>query len=264
MFAEVQRADSLDQLFEAIVSDDPEYSHAVAWVDGLARGAHLGRSVVTRARHATPDDLPTGERASALLLPPERSWKRLIGSTSGYLFRQALPAMNEVRFRCAPRDPQNRLLRLSSFLYPLDSIPGWNRLFGRAGLVQYQFVVPFGGEHVIRSVLETLRTHGPPSVLTTLKRFRGDRSLLSFPIAGWCLAADLPAGHPGLGRKLDRFDEIVAEAGGRVYLAKDSRLRREAFEAMYPDVAQWRSIRDPIDPEHTMVSDLARRLGLND
>jgi decaprenylphospho-beta-D-ribofuranose 2-oxidase len=130
--------------------------------------------------------------------------------------------------------------------------------------VQYQFAVPFGSEHTIRSVLETLRTHGPPPVLTTLKRFGAGRSLLSFPIAGWCFAVDVPAGYPGLGRTLDRFDAIVAEAGGRVYLAKDSRLERDAFEAMYPDVAHWRSLCDSIDPEHTMVSDLARRLGLKD
>ncbi|MFL5911736.1 MAG: FAD-binding protein [Gaiellaceae bacterium] len=262
MFAEAERAGNLEQLFDAMAADDVELDHAVAWVDGLARGPHLGRSVLTRARHATPHDLPATERASALSPPRERSWNRLIGSASGHLFRRALPAMNEVRFRRAPRDRQSRLVRLSSFLYPLDSIPGWNMLFGRGGLVQYQFVVPAGGEHVIRSVLETLRTHGPPSVLTTLKRFRAGRSLLSFPIAGWCLAVDVPAGHAGLARTLDRFDEIVAEAGGRVYLAKDSRLRRDAFEAMYPDVAQWRTICDSVDPEHAMVSDLARRLGL--
>ncbi|MDQ3978724.1 MAG: FAD-binding oxidoreductase [Actinomycetota bacterium] len=262
MAAEVQRAQDLDHLFDVMAADGVAYDHAVGWVDGTARGANLGRAVVTLARPATVDDIPTRERASARSLPTERSWNRLIGSTSGPLFRRAVPAMNELRFRRAPQHRQSRLVRLSSVLYPLDAIPGWNRLFGRSGLVQYQFVVPSGGEHAVRSVLETLATHGPPSFLTTLKRFREGRSLLSFPIAGWCLAVDVPAGHPGLGRTLDRFDELVAEAGGRVYLAKDSRLRRDAFEAMYPDVAQWRSICDSVDPGQTMASDLARRLGL--
>ena len=262
MFGEVERVENLDRLFDAMATEHVEHDHAVAWIDGLARGASLGRSVLTRARHATLDDLPRSERASALALPRERSWNRLLGPASGRLFRQALPALNEARFRRAPRERRSGLIGLSSFLYPLDRFPGWNKLFGRGGLVQYQFVVPAGGEHAIRSVLETLRTHGPPSVLTTLKRFRPGGSLLSFPLAGWCLAVDLPAAHPGLPRTLDRFDEIVAESGGRVYLAKDSRLRRDAFEAMYRDVPKWRSICNSVDPEHTMVSDLARRLGL--
>jgi decaprenylphospho-beta-D-ribofuranose 2-oxidase len=262
MLVEVERAKNVDRLLDAMATDDAEHDHAIAWVDGLARGSRLGRSVLTRGRHATRDELPVSERRSALSLRPERSWNRLVGSASGHLFRRALPVVNEMRFRRAPRERQSRLVPLSSFLYPLDSIPAWNMLFGRGGLVQYQFAVPAGGEDVIRSVLETLRTDGPPPVLTTLKRFGAGRSLLSFPIAGWCLAVDVPAGHAGLARTLDRFDAIVAEAGGRVYLAKDSRLERDAFEAMYPDVAQWRSICESIDPEHTMVSDLARRLGL--
>ena len=262
MFAEVERAENLDRVFDRMVTDDGEHDHAVAWIDGFARGARLGRAVVSRARHATLEDLPRSERASALALPPERSWNRVGGPASGRLFRRVLPAMNEARFRRAPRERESRLIPLASFLYPLDRFPGWNRLFGRGGLVQYQFAVPPGGEGTIRSVLESLRAQGPPSALTTLKRFRPGHSFLSFPLAGWCLAVDLPAGHPGLPRTLDRFDGIVAECGGRVYLAKDCRLRRDPFEAMYPDVGRWRAICDSVDPEQVMASDLARRLGL--
>jgi len=151
---------------------------------------------------------------------------------------------------------------LESFFYPLDGVRGWNRLYGPGGFVQYQLVVPLGEEELLRRIVARLHEADAPACLAVLKRLGSGRGLLSFPLTGWTLAVDFPARSPDIGRLLDDADELVAEAGGRVYLAKDARLRPELLEAMYPELPRWREVRAGLDPEHRMWSDLARRLGL--
>ena len=85
---------------------------------------------------------------------------------------------------------------------------------------------------------------------------------LSFPLEGWTLALDIPRAAPELEPLLDSFDRVVAEAGGRVYLSKDARLRPERVRAMYPRLDEWRAARNRADPERVWCSDLARRVGL--
>jgi decaprenylphospho-beta-D-ribofuranose 2-oxidase len=148
-------------------------------------------------------------------------------------------------------------------MFPLDALDAWPRLYGPHGFLQYQLVVPTGSERVLELVIERMRRARVPCYLAVLKDFGpANCAPLSFPLAGWTLALDLPRAAGGLEALLRGFDDEVAEAGGRVYLSKDARLTPDALRAMYPRLEEWRAARDRLDPERAWGSDLARRTGL--
>ena len=259
---DIERARDLDDALDRMERGDEGYRYSVAWIDCLARGRGLGRSVLMRGDHATREELPSGEREAAPGFAPPRVLSAPHGVPSGLLSAPAVRAFNEVYFRRAPRLEHGRLEPLHTFFNPLDGVRDWNRLYGPRGLLQYQLVVPFGAETALRTVLERLSGERRPAFLAVLKRFGAGRGLLSFPMPGWTLAVDLPAGRVELAPFLDELDELVAGAGGRVYLAKDSRLRPELLERMYPQLERWSELRVRLDPEGSLRSDLARRLDL--
>lgn len=260
---DTERAADLDDLMDRMAGGDDAYRYSVAWVDCLARGRRLGRSVLTRGNHALAEELPADQRASARRFAPRRH-VAVPPLPASPLRRPLARLFNEAWFARAPRREVGRLQPFTQFFYPLDALGSWNRLYGPRGFVQYQLAVPPGAAGTLSAIVELLAQQRCPSFLVVLKRFGPGGDLLSFPIAGWTLAVDIPAGQPGLGRLLDRCDELVAGAGGRVYLGKDARLRRAAFEAMYPELDRWRSVRARVDPAGRLRSDLGRRLGLID
>ena len=174
----------------------------------------------------------------------------------------SLRAFNEFYYYLQSRRTQPFIADYESFFFPLDRIGNWNRMYGRRGFVQYQCVLPSAEARAgMQALLEELARAGRSSFLSVLKRFGpAGLGLLSFPIEGYTLTLDLPVSDTELFPFLDRLDAIVMKHGGRVYLAKDARLRPETFRAMYPRLAEWSAVKKQVDPENRFDSDLARRL----
>jgi decaprenylphospho-beta-D-ribofuranose 2-oxidase len=247
----------LDAISPASGGGAPTGEYRVAWLDLLA--GPEPRGVVTRADHLAASDgslRPGTVTRGALLSVPD-------GFPAGLLRPSTVRLHNELRWRLAPRAECGRPVPFAAHMFPLDVLGAWPHLYGAAGFLQYQFVVPRGHERTIRLVLARLRSSRIPCFLAVLKDFgAATPSPLSFPLAGWTLALDLPAAAPGLRAALDACDELVVTAGGRVYLAKDARLRPATLEAMYPRLPEWRRVRDRMDPDRVWRSDLAVRTGL--
>jgi decaprenylphospho-beta-D-ribofuranose 2-oxidase len=257
------RTADIDETMAVLAEHDREFGYTVAWSDSLARGARLGRSVVTSGDFAEPGDLPPAERADPLAFRPGARAGVPAGFPPGVVNRYTVGLANAAWYRKAPRSRRGELQTIGSFFHPLDAIRNWNRVYGPGGFRQYQCVLPSGAEAAVRRSFELVAAARAPSFVTVLKRFgEADPGLLSFPMPGWTLALDFPARAPGLAGLLARLDRLVVEAGGRVYLAKDSRVPPDVLAEMYPRLAEFRKLRAELDPAGLLASDLSRRLGL--
>lgn len=254
---DTDRTASLDETLAALADDSDGRRYSVAWIDALAGGAKRGRGIVTKGDNADAPGRVPGYGGNRGLRVPRRALPALLRPAT-------VAAFNDVNWRHAPRQRRNQLVEMERFFFPLDVARDWNRLYGAAGFFQYQFVVPPEGIGALSRSLELLAREQVPVYLAILKRFGpGDPGFLSFPMAGWTLALDLPAAAAGARAAMDELDQLVVDAGGRVYLAKDLRLPRERLAEMYPKLDEWRVVQARCDPEGVMRSDLSVRLGLS-
>jgi decaprenylphospho-beta-D-ribofuranose 2-oxidase len=269
MEVDTDRTNTLHETL-AKMGEEERHRYSVAWLDLLAGGSAFGRAVVSRADPlaATTTTPTVAPWRLAIQNHPERFTRRARWTVPeripGALLAPAgVRAFNAAWWRAAPRHERARPVPLAPYFFPLDGVGNWNRLYGPAGLLQYQFVIPLGSESDLQRCFEVIRTQRLPVYLAVFKRFGSAfGGPLSFPIEGWTLALDIPAQAAGVRQTLDRLDEMVAGAGGRVYLAKDARLRPELLGAMYPQLERFRAIRRRVDPDGLLRSDLAARLGL--
>ena len=258
---DTDRCTDLDDLMAKMSTGDDAYTYSVAWFDAVTRGRHLGRAVLTRGYKARLTDLTPKLRrgdplrfvAPSLGTMPEVFPNRMVNKATAKAF-------SEFWYRKAPKHRVGEVQNITQFFHPLDIVAEWNRVYGPHGFLQYQFVVPFEADEVFRRCVTMIVESGHLSCLNVLKRFGpGNPAPLSFPMPGWTLTVDLPIEH-GLDKLCDALDEQVISAGGRVYLAKDSRLSAEAFRRMYSRLDDFLAVRREVDPDGIFNSDLARRL----
>jgi len=260
---DTDRTANLDGLMARLTDGtDDQYTYSVAWFDSMATGAKLGRAILTRGWAARLEDLPRKLRRDPLRFDAPQLLTAPPVFPSGLVNKATITAFNELWYRKAPRRRRQEIQNITTFFHPLDLVGEWNRVYGPRGFLQYQFVVPFGAADTFRRAIELIAASGQVSFLNVLKRFgAGNDAPLSFPTPGWTLTVDLPV-TSGLAALCDRLDELVLDAGGRLYLAKESRTSAATLHRMYPRLDEWRKVRATVDPHGTFASDLSRRLQL--
>lgn len=234
---EVIKCPHLDETLKQASSCDDDFAYTVAWIDASAHGRHLGRGHFIRGN---PSPVTAEERK-----PPRRPRITVPFDAPSFLLNPwSISAFNTCYYHRQRASPHRQQTHLDSFFYPLDALQHWNRLYGKRGFLQYQFVSP--STDLIETVLSTLVQHRVHSFLSVLKRFgsQAPAGLLSFPRSGWTLALDFPY-QPRLFPLLDQLDQHVLSCGGALYPAKDARMASDTFKASFP---QWQSFLPFKDP----------------
>ncbi|AWM04180.1 FAD-binding oxidoreductase [Bradyrhizobium amphicarpaeae] len=251
-------ASDLDAAMRALEAGDAA-TYSVAWIDCVARGRDLGRSLIYLGEHADRGELAEGADAF-----PVGQGSRLsvpVDLPSIALNRTSVRAFNELYYRMgARRAGGSHVVSLYPYFFPLDSVGGWNRIYGKRGFLQHQCVIPQAGARaVLGEILDRVARRGDASFLAVLKKLGQGDGILSFPLPGYTLALDFPVKGDIL-NFLDEIDRLVVAAGGRLYLAKDARQSRATFEAGYPALRRFNAIRKSLDPAGNIRSKLSQRL----
>ena len=247
-----KRVVDLDGFFSAM-EEAKDSTYSVGWIDALARGRHAGRGI-----------LETAEPAAGVACAPRKTGPDIAMEFPGFALNGlSVAAFNAVYFRRIPAVGRTAPRHYADFLYPLDRIGHWNRIYGRRGFHQLQCVIP-GGEapKAIAMLLDAISLARAASFLAVIKRLGPQRAgFLSFPMLGYTLAVDFPNG-PGVAPLYATLARIVRDHGGRIYLAKDALLAPADFESMYPELPRFRAIAAEMDPRGQIASDIDRRLAL--
>jgi len=257
------RAQDLDEVLGHMDTSDARYQYSVAWIDTVARGGALGRSVLIRGNHADVDQLSPAQARNPLTIAAKFKVSLPFHVPAFVINPRTVGVFNNAYYAKHPAR-QGVTCDYESFFYPLDSVLNWNRVYGKRGFIQYQVVMEPDSQHRgLIALLEELSKQPQASFLSVLKAFgAGSDGLLSFPKPGYTLALDIPNSGPESIDLVRSLNRIALRHGGRVYLAKDAYLDPHTFSEMYPQSERFKEIKQTLDPDQHFSSSLARRVGL--
>lgn len=253
------KAENLDEAM-VLFAEYSDYTYSVAWIDCLKSGKQFGRSILMLGEHAF--DQEVASRKDRLSAKDKSLFSVPFNFPSFVLNQWSVKAFNAMYYAKNYRKVMDSTVHYDGFFYPLDSVLNWNRIYGKKGFVQYQFVLPLASSREgLKHILTRINKMGMGSFLAVLKLFGDQNDLISFPMKGYTLALDFPM-KSGLLEFLDELDEVVADFGGRIYLSKDARMKKEIFWDTYPNAPKFKEVINRYDPNGRYVSNLSKRLML--
>jgi decaprenylphospho-beta-D-ribofuranose 2-oxidase len=252
------KASNLEEVM-ALFDANKESTYSVAWIDCLKTGDSFGRSILMLGEHAGTDETPVEHK----LLAKEKSLMTVPFHFPSFVLNgYSVKIFNALFYAKNYKKEIDNVVHYDGFFYPLDSILEWNKIYGKKGFVQYQFVLPLQtSKQGLIDILKRISKMGMGSFLAVLKLFGKQDNLISFPMEGYTLALDFPI-KKGLFEFLDELDQVVADYGGRIYLSKDARMKKEIFWKTYPHAGEFQQILRKYDPDKKFNSLLSERLML--
>ena len=244
---------NLKETFEAF----EKYSHmpySVAWIDCLASGEDIGKCLLMVGDFADDGKLDFKEKKK-INIP--------FNFPSFALNSLSVKAFNWLYYKKAPDGESKQKVDIDTFFYPLDAINNWNKIYGKGGFTQYQFILPKEKSYDgLKEILEKISKSGKGSFLAVLKLYEEEnKNYLSFPMKGYSLALDFKI-EKGIFELLNSLDEIVLKYGGRIYLTKDVRVSKESFEKGYPNIEKFRNLRKEYGMDKKFQSLQSKRVGI--
>ena len=228
--------------------------YSVAWIDCLAKGDEIGKCL-----------LMVGDFRDDGKLDYKLKKQKTIpfNFPSFALNNWSVRAFNWLYYGKVKERVSKQRVDIDTFFYPLDAIGHWNRIYGKNGFTQYQFILPKETSYEgLEEILTAISNSGKGSFLAVLKLYgKANDNWLSFPIEGYSLALDFKI-EKGLFELLDQLDEIVVKYEGRIYLTKDVRVSKETFEKGYPQIETFREFRKENKMETKFQSIQSKRVGI--
>lgn len=246
-------AENLEQLFD-LFDEYHACTYSVAWIDCLSSGKNFGRALLYLGEHNQERGFEVFNKKK--LNVPVMFPNFVLNRFTSQMFSNVYYARGKTKVA-------RQTVHYDPYFYPLDSIHNWNRIYGKRGFVQYQFVVPKdGGREAINTILGRITQSGRGSFLSVLKAFgKANQNLLSFPTEGYTLALDMKV-DDGLFAFLEQLDEIVLAHNGRLYLAKDARMSEATFKQSYSNWEKFVEIRQKYGADKVFNSLQSQRLGI--
>jgi len=256
------KAKDLEEIMK-IFNESKNYTYSVAWIDCLAKGKDIGRSLMIRGEHATVEDL---KETPFLKNPLSVSKKPFLNISFNFpnfaLNTLSVKSFNFLYYNKQLKKTQKGITNYNKFFYPLDGINNWNRIYGKRGFVQYQFVLPPDKSYEgLKKILSKISASGSCSFLAVLKLFGEQDDLISFPKEGYTLALDFPLSEKVF-NLLEELDKLVLEHDGRFYLTKDSRMAQTTFEKGYKNIEKFKQIKENNDKTRKFQSLQSKRMGI--
>jgi decaprenylphospho-beta-D-ribofuranose 2-oxidase len=254
------KAANLDEIIR-LFEEYKDYTYSVAWIDCLKKGKGFGRSILMLGEHAQLSDLTPAQQQQPLKVVNKTLFRFPMYLPSIFLNKLSIGIFNFLFYLKNTRKEINNVVPYEPFFYPLDVIDEWNKMYGRKGFVQYQFVLPLNQKEGLANILHRITERGFASFLAVLKVFGKQDTMIGFPMEGFTLALDIPIRN-GLFEFLDEMDKLVLEYGGRIYLSKDARMKAHTFQQSYPRLQEFKQTIQKYNGQQVVHSLLSDRLQL--